>query len=624
MITLNWELVLYGLILVLAVVTRFYDLDVRAVSHDESLHALYSFKLYDGDGYRHDPLMHGPLLFHITALSYFLFGDNNFTFRAGVALFGVILVMLPIGFRPWLGRLGALLASIFLLISPVVLHYSISPVVLHYSRHLRHDIFNAVFTVLMFMALFQFLREHLTGDHGSTGLATGGSTGLTTGGSTGLATGGSTGLATNPRAWRWLYVGAAAVALSLTTKEVAFIHGFIGFTFILSMSLFEGMAARRRLSWFWAGLILLAVVGGLALWLTFGNAGPPPEVGTPLARQVIEALAGVGGGPSGEAEVAAEAGPEAGAGSVWKLIQLMVLVVGLAFAASSLALSADGGLRQAQSSRRPLMTEAIRSIPLRTLGMAVLVGVVLFVVFYTTFFTNPYGVVSGTWGAVSYWLRQQDVQRGGQPWYYYLLLLPLYEFLPLLVGTAGGVCYLARRVRDNRQQTNDEGRATNDDAAKGLTTGRQEQALQRYFVALLIYWAINVLFIYSWAGEKMPWLTVHLTLPFIFLAAWTLDRALRGVDWRAAWSRGGAAFGLLLPLAGVALITLLSIRPFQGKSLFDLRDTGQWLGSLLVALLLIYVLLRYGRRLGRHLAGRVTLLVLVTILGLLTLRFACC
>ena len=90
--------------------------------------------------------------------------------------FGVILVMLPIGFRPWLGRLGALLASVLLLISPVVLHY---------SRHLRHDVFNAVFTVLMFIALFQFLREHLAGDRGSTGLATGSSTGLATGSSTG-------------------------------------------------------------------------------------------------------------------------------------------------------------------------------------------------------------------------------------------------------------------------------------------------------------------------------------------------------------------------------------------------------------------------------------------------------
>jgi DNA-binding beta-propeller fold protein YncE len=72
----------------------------------------------------------------------------------------------------------------------------------------------------------------------------------------------------------------------------------------------------------------------------------------------------------------------------------------------------------------------------------------------------------------------------------------------------------------------------------------------------------------------------------------------------------------------VALITLLSVRPFQGVSLFDLRDTGRWLGSLLVALLLIYALVRYGRRLGRGLAGRVALVTLVLILALLTLRFA--
>lgn len=553
LVVLNGELVLYGLILVLALVTRFYDLGTRAISHDESLHALYSYKLYDGDGYRHDPLMHGPFLFEFTAFIFFLLGDNNFTFRVGVALFGVVLVMLPYGFRPWLGRLGALVASTLILISPAIMHY---------SRHVRHDIYVEVFTLLMFMSLFQYLRS----DQGEDEVGR----------------------------RRWLLIGAAAVALALSTMETSFIHGFIGLTFIVGISLFEGLAARRRLSWFGAGLILLLVVGGVVLWLTFGNAGPAPEGGLPLARRVIAAMASVGGALPGEGEVS----PDAGAGSVWKLIQLVTLVVGLAFAATTLALSA---------ARRPLMTETIRSIPLRRLGMAALVGAVLFVVLYTTFFTNPYGVVSGTWGGLSYWLRQQDVQRGGQPWYYYLLLLPLYEFLPLLVGAAGGAWYLARRVRDLRRETDDS---------------LQLPALQRYCVAFLIYWAISALFIYSWAGEKMPWLTVHMTLPFIFLAAWTINRALGGVDWRAAWARGGAVFGLLLPLAGVALLTLLSVQPFQGASLFDLRDTGQWLGSLLVAALLIYALVRYGWRLGRALAGRVTLAVIVVILALLTLRFA--
>ena len=83
LLTLNWELVLYATLFTLAIVTRFYDLGARVMSHDESLHTLYSWNLYAGKGYQHDPLMHGPFLFHINALIYFLFGDNDFTARWG-------------------------------------------------------------------------------------------------------------------------------------------------------------------------------------------------------------------------------------------------------------------------------------------------------------------------------------------------------------------------------------------------------------------------------------------------------------------------------------------------------------------------------------------------------------
>ena len=75
--TLNWELTLYAILFVLAVVSRLYDVGARVMSHDESLHALFSWNLYAGKGYAHDPMMHGPFLFHITALMYFLFGDNS-------------------------------------------------------------------------------------------------------------------------------------------------------------------------------------------------------------------------------------------------------------------------------------------------------------------------------------------------------------------------------------------------------------------------------------------------------------------------------------------------------------------------------------------------------------------
>src|SRR5258707_2251986 len=49
----------------IGLVLRFWDLGAKAFHHDESLHAFYSWRLYDGPGYGHDPLMHGPPLFKL-------------------------------------------------------------------------------------------------------------------------------------------------------------------------------------------------------------------------------------------------------------------------------------------------------------------------------------------------------------------------------------------------------------------------------------------------------------------------------------------------------------------------------------------------------------------------------
>jgi predicted membrane-bound mannosyltransferase len=39
-----------------------------AYCHDESIHAGTSWKLATGQGYIHDPVYHGPFLYHLTAL----------------------------------------------------------------------------------------------------------------------------------------------------------------------------------------------------------------------------------------------------------------------------------------------------------------------------------------------------------------------------------------------------------------------------------------------------------------------------------------------------------------------------------------------------------------------------
>ena len=72
----RWETVLYILILLAAIVSRFYILGDRAISHDESIHTKFSWNLYAGQGFQHNPMMHGPLLFEVTAFIYFLFGPT--------------------------------------------------------------------------------------------------------------------------------------------------------------------------------------------------------------------------------------------------------------------------------------------------------------------------------------------------------------------------------------------------------------------------------------------------------------------------------------------------------------------------------------------------------------------
>jgi len=151
--TLNWEVIAYTMIFVVAFISRFWDLGARVMSHDESLHTYYSWRLYDAGDFQHTPLMHGPLLFHANAFFYFLFGDNDFSGRIYTAILGIALVMFPILFRRWLGAKGAVIASIGILISPMMLYY---------SRYIRHDIPSIFFAVTMIYCFLQYMNAERT------------------------------------------------------------------------------------------------------------------------------------------------------------------------------------------------------------------------------------------------------------------------------------------------------------------------------------------------------------------------------------------------------------------------------------------------------------------------------
>ena len=145
---LRLEWVIYICILVAALFLRSYELANRAMHHDESLHAYYSWELFQGSGLIHNPMLHGPLQMELTSLIFFIFGDTDTTSRLLYVIAGTTLVILPVFIKDLLGRYGAISVSILLTISPTMVYF---------SRFARNDILMAVFTLGLILTMWKYL-----------------------------------------------------------------------------------------------------------------------------------------------------------------------------------------------------------------------------------------------------------------------------------------------------------------------------------------------------------------------------------------------------------------------------------------------------------------------------------
>lgn len=519
--TINWEQVLYLLLIIAVLATRLVGLGIRVQSHDESLHTKYSWNLYVGQGFQHTPLMHGPYLFHVTALSYFLFGDNDFTARLPVALMGVILVaVVPYILRRWLGRVGALATACFLLISPSIAYY---------SRYIRHDIPVILWSMLVVFAIFSYLRDGRE---------------------------------------RWLYLMATGVSLMFATKEVAFIYNAIFGFFLVGLSIYQiaehnwddwnDETEDRNLSDVWD---MLCRNRSFELVILLGTLCLPFLAPIPIEL--------VGLNPTNyEAPTIYYSG----------LITILVLLISI-------------GIGLAWDWRRWSIAAAIHYA--------------IFFVLFTTVFTNGTGIASGMIGSLGYWLEQQGVKRGGQPWYYYGIIAPLYEYLPLLLSLIT-MSYLAIR-------------------AAILNAKDKNLALIRdwLFVIFLIWWIVLAWIIYSYAGEKMPWLVTHLALPMILLSGWAVGQFIEQIDWHRILQQRSWLLALLAPpfiMALGAVLHALRLGPFQGYSLEELNVTGQLIGGLIGTITFGLGLLYLIRNRDWRANSQILALLLLLIPFLLTIR----
>ena len=150
------------------------------------------------------------------------------------------MVAIPKLLKPWLGQAGGLVSSSLLLVSPFILYF---------SRYIRHDIQVIAWALLAVVAIFRYLAD---------------------------------------RRERHLVLLATALALMVSTMEVAFIYLAIFASFLVMSAI-----AQHRLAWksllksaefdllivlvtlgaFFSSPIALLVLNPLSAWLT----GTPPS-----------------------------------------------------------------------------------------------------------------------------------------------------------------------------------------------------------------------------------------------------------------------------------------------------------------------------------------------------------
>jgi|GEM_PF-305620 len=464
-------------------VLRLVVLGDRAMHHDESLDAWWSWNYLNGTFSGYDPVYHGPLRFYITAGFYGLFGTTEFSARLFSALSGAFLIATPWFIRRQIGHIAAGAAAVALCVSPTMLYF---------SRFGREDAQIAFLTGVMIVLAAMYMR--------------------------------------NPRAWipsAFMFFLACSFAIKESTYIwIVIVGGYFlvvlavqahrlhlnrlaeldadgggasGRTAIASSQVLLAIAGisllAAGLSWRFAGnvyvsLALLSVAMAAVLVLVdfdFERVWPIAALYLMIVTVVIGAALGI----------------------AFYLIALYGFgLLGVALFKVRQAASGEGG----SAADIPILA---RFADVGVLPWVIAVGVLVF--FFEAFFTgwfyqHPEKWTAGVTDAVRYWDSQQEVNRGGQPWYYYLVATPVYEWLFI-----------------------------------GLAAVGTWRALKKptFTMGFLVWAAAASLILYSYAGERMPWLIVHPLLPVLFLA---------GVGFHWLWKDRSALSPLLLGLVAFGLV----------------------------------------------------------------------
>jgi len=615
-----------ALILTAAILSRFVMLGERVMSHDEVNHVVPAYTFSQGGGYRYDPVTHGPLQFHLIALSYSLFGDNDTSARLPDALFGVTVVAFALfAFKDYLGRTGSLVAGFL---------FTISPFISYYSRYTRNEIYIVFWGMALLWGVLRYLQYGRK---------------------------------------RTLLFITIITALHFSDKATSYIFTaelliFLAVLFITKVIIKPWKSDKLRSTF----LIIVAVtiLIGLVVFgvgydaLTNATANEDENSVGVMISELAPSIRLLIGGLS----IAVLAGIGLAAyflikGIGWFGIRDersfdLLLMQGTIVLPLLAALPMDIlGFKPLDYSTNGIITSILFIVPLFVISLligiwwnwkvwAVNIGVfwAIFITFYTTLFTQGSGLGMGLMGALGYWIAQQGVTRGTQPLYYYALVqIPMYEFLPAfgtLLAAIMGISQVSRSLKTEKfedveteaeeptlelaEQVDLTDELVEEDPPPRIVDNEGEDR-QPHVLALLLYWSVLSLIAFSFAGERMPWLTTHIAMPMILTSGWSIGKLLHSFEWETFKKQRG--WLVLICSLFLALTTFRSLSvafgtnpPFRGNELPQLEATSNFLIAFIGAVASIVILYFLLREWTTKQFGKMALILFIAILSIITIR----
>lgn len=423
-----------ALILLAGAFLRIYLYDLKPFHHDEGVNGFFLINLFRNHVYTYDPSnYHGPTLYYFSLLTSLLFGLNDFAVRLVPAVFGVATILLVLALRRYIGAVGTLVAAALLAFSPAAVFY---------SRYFIHESLFVFFSVAMVIAGLRFDEAELPEDRDI------------------------------KDGWVGLTAAAALALLSL-----------------LGVKQMEGLAREvplLHITYRTALLLLLILILGVYLYF----------------------LRRFGGGKSSALAYMFAAAALLFATKETALITVGVFVIALVATdiymkmrrQTSVNRKGKAKRKRGESTQRPrTLMDSLRGFGdsrdwLVLLASVIGLFILIHVLFYSSFFTNPKGL-DDSLATFKIWMRTGTSEFHAKTWETYLYWLWQEEALLLLLG-AGGIILAAWRATNR-------------------------------FAVFCALWAIGIIAAYSLVPYKTPWLVLSFIPPLAIMGGYALGELYR-------------------------------------------------------------------------------------------------